>query len=189
MKSLQECILEHIQINKDDLAVIGSRFEPRELKKGKYFLNSGNICREMAFIESGYMRMFDLVDGKEITPWIGSRGSFITSLSSFIFETPNQWNLQAVTDCSLLVISRKDHFELLKCLPKWMEFDNLLLATAFATLEQNMFAHLHTTAQQRFENLFQSNPAMFNHVPLQYIATMLGVTPETLSRLRNKQRD
>ncbi|MEM8969661.1 MAG: cyclic nucleotide-binding protein, partial [Bacteroidota bacterium] len=77
------------------------------------------------------------------------------------------------------------HFQLCKTQPKWLEFDNLLLAHSFALLEQSMFAQLHTTAQQRYEKLMQDDPTLFNQVPLQYIASMLGITPETLSRLRN----
>ena len=168
----------------EDLDTVVGKFERRQLKKGDYFLTSGTICREMAFIETGYLRMFNIADGKEITFWIGNDGRFITSLSSFVFESPNFWNIQAVTDCSLQVINRKDHFELCKQQAKWLEFDNVLLARSFALLEQSMFAHLHTTAQQRFEALLEENPSLFNHVPLQYIASMLGITPETLSRLR-----
>jgi len=138
----------------------------------------------MAFIESGYMRMYDIIEGKEITFWIGSRGKFITSLSSFIFETENIWNIQAITDCTLYVISRENHFELSKNQPKWVEFDNKLLAYSFALLEKNMFSQLHTTAKQRYLNLLQEEPALFLNVPLQYLASMLGITPESLSRLR-----
>lgn len=184
MKSIRECIKAHVEMGGEDLDTVVGKFERRQLKKGDYFLTSGTICREMAFIETGYLRMFNIADGKEITFWIGNDGRFITSLSSFVFESPNFWNIQAVTDCSLQVINRKDHFELCKQQAKWLEFDNVLLARSFALLEQSMFAHLHTTAQQRFEALLEENPSLFNHVPLQYIASMLGITPETLSRLR-----
>ena len=184
MKNLQNCIAEHIQIHPDDMAQIISSFHSRKLKKGELLLKSGLICREMAFIVSGYLRTYDLVNGKEITIWIGSAGSFITSLTSFIYEKINYWNIQAVTDCELMIITRKDHFELLKKNIKWLEFDNFLLTQAFTILEKNMFAQLHTTAKERYEALFEENPEIFNHVPLQYIASMLGITPETMSRLR-----
>ena len=82
------------------------------------------------------------------------------------------------------LISRQKHLELCKQQPKWLEFDNLLLAHSFALLEKSMFSQLHTTAQQRFENLLKEEPALFNKVPLQHIASMLGITPESLSRLR-----
>lgn len=161
-----------------------SVFEPLQLKKGEYFLESGKICHHMAFIASGYLRMYDIVDGKEITLWIGSQGKFITSLSSFVFETSNMWNIQAITDCTLYVIHREQHFKLNKEEPKWLEFDNILLANSFALLEQKMFSQLHTTAKQRFEHLLSEEPDLFKHVPLQYIASMIGIAPESLSRLR-----
>ena len=184
MKELQTCIAEHIQIHPDDMALILSRFQPKTLKKGDFLLKSRSICREMAFVRSGYLRTYDLVDGKEITIWIASTGSFITSLTSFIYEKINYWNIQAITDCELMVINRKDHFDLLQKNNKWLEFDNFLLTQAFTILERNMFAQLHTTSRERYEALFQENPEIFNHVPLQYIASMLGITPETMSRLR-----
>lgn len=138
----------------------------------------------MAFIESGYMRMYDIADGKEITLWIGSTGKFMTSLSSFVFQTSNNWNIQAITDCKLYVINRENHFNLNRIEPKWLEFDNFLLANSFALLEKKMFTQLHTTAKQRFHSLLDEDPELFKNVPLQYISSMLGITPESLSRLR-----
>ncbi|WP_062053278.1 Crp/Fnr family transcriptional regulator [Aquimarina longa] len=184
MELLKKCILDKIYIDNNSLNSIISSFEIKKIKKGDFFLESGKICRKMAFIESGYLRMYDIVEGKEITFWIGSSGKFITSLSSFIFKSENYWNIQALTDCTLCVISRDNHFSICKQQPKWLEFDNLLLAHSFALLERSMFAQLHTTAKQRFESLLNDEPTLFNNVPLQYIASMLGITPESLSRLR-----
>lgn len=186
MEQLRNCITNQINIDKKSLEAIVSAFETKTIKKGDFFLKSGKICRKMAFIKSGYLRMYNIADGKEITFWIGSNGKFITSLSSFIFESENFWNVQAVTNCTIFEISREKHFELCKQQPKWLEFDNLLLAHSFSLLEQSMFSQLHTTAQQRFESLFKDNPALFNNVPLQHIASMIGITPESLSRLRKK---
>ena len=98
MEQLKNCISSQIDIDKKSLELIVSFFEVQDLKKGTFFLESGKICRQMAFIESGYLRMYDIADGKEITLWIGSGGKFITSLSSFVFETENYWSIQALTD-------------------------------------------------------------------------------------------
>ncbi len=183
-KSLRECLLSEVNMDLGSLKTILEAFEPRELSQGEFLLKSGKICREMAFIDSGFLRMYDLVDGKEITLWIGSSGKFITSLSSFVFESENHWSIQALTKCRLYVITRDRHFKLCESEVKWLEFDNRLLAQSFALLEQRMFAHLHTTAKDRFQSLLAREPQLFNHVPLQYIASMLGITPESLSRLR-----
>jgi len=184
METLKNCISSQISIDKDSLDSIVSSFEPRTLKKGEFFLKSGIICRQMAFIDAGYLRMYDIADGKEITFWIGSKGKFITSLSSFIFESENHWNIQAITDCAMYVINRTDHFDLCEKHPKWLEFDNKLLAHSFTFLEKSMFAQLHTTANERFEALMKEDPQLFQNVPLQYIASLIGITPESLSRLR-----
>lgn len=185
MKKLYDCVSENISIPARELDKITERFRPRILEKGDYLLEAGKSCREMAYIESGYLRMYDVVDGDEITLWIGGEGRFITSLSSFMLEYPNYWNIQALTEARLQMIGREDHFKLLDRVPKWLEFDNLILTRAFSMLEQRLLTQLHTTARERYENLLEEDPEMFNHVPLQYIASMLGIKPETLSRLRN----
>ena len=184
MEKLKNCISSHVSIDKESTDDIIAAFKTIEIKKGDFFIKSGSLCRQMAFIENGYMRMYDIADGKEITLWIASQGKFITSLSSFIFETSNHWNIQAITDCTLHVINREDHFKLNKTQPKWLEFDNILLANSFALLERNMFSQLHTTAKQRYDQLLSEEPDLFKNAPLQHIASMIGVTPETLSRLR-----
>ena len=161
MKQLDECLLENVLIEPVQLQQIISKFTSRTLKKGDFLLKAGGRCQELVFIKQGYLRMFDFANGKEITLWIGNEGSFLTSLSSFIFQTPNMWNIQAVTDCELLVIHRTEHFQLLKKNPKWMEVDNLILAKAFTMLEQSMFAQLHTTAQQRYQI-----PVSYTHLTL-----------------------
>ncbi len=184
MKKLKSCILSQIDIDAHSLDNILAKFKSLHLAKGEYFVKEGKVCRQMAFIELGYMRMYDIVDGKEITLWIGSAGSFITSLSSFVFETVNNWNIQAISDCKLYVINRSDHFMLNKTEVRWLEFDNLLLANSYALLERRMFSQLHTTAKERFLSLMEDEPNLFNNVPLQYIASMIGIAPESLSRLR-----
>ena len=184
MNALKECISKTVAIDEERLKNISEVFEERELSKGTFFLESGKQCLEMAFIASGYLRMYNLIDGKEITLWIGGESRFITSVSSFELGTTNFWNIQAITDCTLYVISRNKHRDLCKTEPKWLEFDNVLLVHAFSMLEQKMFDQLHTTAIQRLEKLYKEDPKLFNEVPHHYIASMLGITPESLSRLR-----
>jgi CRP-like cAMP-binding protein len=184
MELLKDCISKQVSINTASLEKILTVFETVEIKKGDFFLQSGTVCKKMAFIVTGYLRMYDTVDGKEITLWIGSSGKFITSISSYVFLTNSLWNIQALTDCKLHVITKEKHLHLAETEPKWLEFDNLLLARSFALLEQGAFAHLHSTAQERYDELMKNEPELFLNVPHQHIASMLGIAPESLSRLR-----
>ena len=132
---LEAIIANQIAVDSENLQIIGKRFHRRQVKKGQLLLEAGKRCTEMYFVGTGYLRVYSLVDGMETTLWIGPQGTFITALASFIFEEPNKWNISAVTNCTLSVITRKDHFELLQLCPKWMEFDIALLSRSFAMLE------------------------------------------------------
>lgn len=174
-----------ITFPKDELADILSHFHVRHLAKGELWLRTGEVCEYLAFINQGVMRMYHDIDGSEVTQWLTAENTFITAVSSFVFRTPSRWYINAVTDCSVLVISHA-HFELLKKYSKWLEFDSMALANAFALLEERMFFQLSMSADERYMQLMQNTPSLLNRVPLQYIASMLGITPETLSRLRKK---
>jgi CRP-like cAMP-binding protein len=186
MIELSAVLSAELSISPQEVSLICDTFERRSLPKNETLLEAGKRCTEMYFVKSGYLRVYSLSRGMETTLWIAGGGAFITSLSSFIFEMPNNWYIQTVTDCELEVIGRQDHFELLKTCPKWMEFDIILLSKSFAMLEERMFHHLYTTTTERVEKLQKSQPGLFQYVPLQYIASLLGMTPETLSRIRKK---
>ncbi len=185
-KALLSCIEERIHLPAKTQEAIQECFHPRSLRNGEYLVEAGERCRELAFVQEGVLRTYNLAEGEEVTLWLASEKKFATSVSSFVFGTQSRWHVQAVTDCELLLISREDHFQLLEEHPAWMEFDNLALANAYAFLEDRMFAHLYTTARERYQELMEKDPELFNRVPLQYIASMLGVRPETLSRLRSE---
>ena len=91
-----------------------------------------------------------------------------------------------MTDCELYVIDRKDYQNLIKVIPRWTELEKLFIARCFAVLEDRVASHLSMTAEERYNQLFQFNKELFNLVPLQYLASMLGMTPETFSRIRKK---
>lgn len=189
MRELEQYIKSYFGVvETGDLNTIVSFFEAKTIKKGDFLLKSGNRCNELTFVHSGLLRMFAATDSKEVTQWISTNGYFTGDLSSFIFGTPSNLSIQALVDAEISTIS-KDHYNQLGILlPKWHEFEKLFIARCFITLEQRIFNHLSMTAEERYQAFFEQNPALFNQVPLQYIASMLGMTPETFSRIRKKQR-
>jgi len=187
MHELATYIKGYFPVAEDELAAIAAEFKPLELAKGDYFLKQGRYCDRMAFITSGLMRIYREVEGKEVTQWISSQGYFVTDLASFVFQSPGRWNIQALTDCSLYSIDHNSYQNLGQTIPKWQELDKLFVAKCFAMMEERIFGHLYMTAEERYHRLLAESPELFNQVPLQYLASMIGMTPETLSRLRSKQ--
>lgn len=174
-------------ISDDDLKKIVSLFKLTSIKKGEYFLKAGKQCDKLSFIQSGILRIFIEAEDKEVTQWISTPGFFITDVSSLIFQNPARFTIQALTDAEMLTITRDDYNRINNLIPLWHQFERNFLALYFIMMENRIFSHLSMTSEERYHRFFESNKELFNQVPLQYIASMLGMTPETFSRIRKKQ--
>jgi len=187
MTDLQQYIQTYFDVKNDALETIASRFHYKPVSKGYYLLKQGRQCNQLSFIQSGLIRIYTTVGDKEVTQWISTTGYFVTDLASFVFNTPARWNIQALTDCELYTIEKSDYNDLGNVLPEWHQLEKLFIAKCFIILEERVNSHLFMTAEERYNKLFELQPDLFNNVPLQYLASMLGMTPETMSRLRKKQ--
>lgn len=183
---LELYLIENFGLSPNDAAIVEESFIPLHLKKGEFFSHAQSRCSKLAFLKSGYLRMFVQLHNKEITQWIVTPNYFVTDLASFVFQTPSRWEIQALEDCELLYIERDQYEQLIKRIPRWPEFDRLFIARCFVFLEERVFSFLSLSAEERYQQLFQQNKEIFNKIPLQYLASMLGMSPETLSRMRNK---
>lgn len=187
MTELQQYIKSYFGVVKqEELEIIGSLFKSTTLSKDECFLKTGQRCDQLSFIQSGLLRIYVSADKKEVTQWISTKGNFITDLSSLVFGGPSRWNIQALTDVKLYTIKRTDYIRIGEQVPKWHELEKLFIAKCFTMLEDRIFSHLSMTAEERYLFFFENNKELFNQVPLQYIASMLGMTPETFSRIRKK---
>ena len=186
MHQLTEYIRTSFDTELSEANIISSYFHPELLRKGDFFLRSGRPCDRMAVVATGLIRIFLQMEDREVTQWISSKNYFTTDLSSFMFHKPARWNMQALEESEIWVIHTDDYQKLATVVPRWKAFENLLLIHCFVTLEERIFSHLYMTAEERFQHLLIQQPELFNQVPLQYLASMLGMTPETLSRMRKK---
>lgn len=187
MTPLEQNIKQYFgEISKDELKTVSSMFKPEMIRKGDYFLKTGKDCDKLSFVRSGYLRIFVETGKKDVTQWISAKDSFITDLSGFIFEQPARWNIQALADTEIYTLHKRDYQQLETLVPQWPVLEKLFIAKCFTVLEDRIFTHLSMTAEERYQFFFERNKELFNQVPLQYIASMLGMTPETFSRVRNK---
>ncbi|WP_425639638.1 Crp/Fnr family transcriptional regulator [Algoriphagus yeomjeoni] len=188
MTELEQNIKSYFGVMPEDsLQVVSSHFHLETLKKGDYFLKTGKPCNKLSFIKSGLLRVYKQTESKEVTQWISTQGYFVTDLSSLLFQSPARWTIEALTDAELYTISGTAYRSIGSLVPNWHELEKLFIAKCFTFLEDRIFTHLSMTAEERYAHFFEHNKELFNQVPLQYIASMLGMTPETFSRIRNKQ--
>lgn len=184
MTELEKYIQTYFGVSDSDLIKISSFFHLTTIKKGDFFLKAERYSDRLAFVQTGILREFLFVGDKEITKWISTKGYFAVDLSSFLFGKTARWNIQALTDCELYIIDKKEYQKIKQIIPTWAELEKLFLAKCFTVLEDRIVTQISMTAEERYNQLFQFNKELFNQVPLQYLASMLGMTPETLSRLR-----
>ncbi len=174
-------------INPNELTLLSNLFTPQKVARNEYLLHTGEACNFLSFIQKGIIRVYVITeDGKEVTQWISTEGYFMTDLSSLVFNTPARWNIQALVDTELYTINKKAYLEIGKIIPQWHELEKLFIARCFTILEDRIFSHLSMSAEERYHFFFEHNRELFNQVPLQYIASMLGMSAETFSRIRKK---
>ncbi|MCX6234008.1 MAG: Crp/Fnr family transcriptional regulator [Bacteroidetes bacterium] len=161
-------------------------FGIRHLKKGDYFVEADKTCRYFGFIAKGLMRAYLLLDGDEVTTCFCSENTFATSTTSFITQTPSSVSIQAMEDTVLLTISWDHLHQLYKQYPFWMKVGMIIIEKEFMSLECQRQCYDTQAAEDRYMLLMKENPGIVNRIPLQYIASYLGITPETLSRIRKR---
>jgi CRP-like cAMP-binding protein len=186
MTELEKYIETNFGVGIDDLTKISTFFKPITLSKGDFYLKAGKYSNRLGFVQSGIIREFVAVGNKDVTKWISTKGYFAVDIYSFYFQQPARWNIQALTDCELYVIDISDYQKIGQLIPRWTELEKLFIAKCFAVLEDRVVQHISLSAEERYIQLFNFNKELFNQVPLQFIASMLGMAPETLSRLRKK---
>lgn len=187
MTELELYINSYFGVAQEDILKISSFFHLTNLKKGEYFLKSGHVCNKLSFHKTGIIRVYVTTEEKEVTQWISTKGYFVTDLSGIIFNKSSRYNIQALTDCELYTIDQNDYKNIGHVIPQWMELEKLFIARCFIYMEERIFSLLSLSTEERYKWLFEQQRDLFNQVPLQYIASMLGMTPETLSRIRKKQ--
>jgi CRP-like cAMP-binding protein len=185
-EALNRYLVANSHLTQQERNVVLDCFSEFKIRKNDFLISKGEVCRNLAFVNKGILRIINEVNEIESTVQLVFQDSFTTSLSSFAYQIPSIWSIQALTDCDLLVIDRENHFKLVNDIKNWLEVDNVLLLNAYTDLESTLFSNHHLSAEKRFNKLFSERPEIFNQIPLKYIASSLGITPETLSRLRKK---
>ncbi len=171
-------------LSKESKKELSSYLYSKKIKKGDFLLNYGEVCKDIYFVNKGFLRIFYYKNGKNITEWFTNEKHFCFSINSYFEETPSNLIIEALEDSEIVFLS-KEGLEKLRKIN--IEIANMMIAFFSNSLifsQKRMESLQFETAKQRYNNLFRDQPEIFNKVPLQYIASFLGITKETLSRIR-----
>ncbi|MCQ0110885.1 Crp/Fnr family transcriptional regulator [Zhouia amylolytica] len=172
---------------KDETAILAA-FEPARVKKKKDLLVSGEICDYLYFITQGCLRSFYTDEkGVEHIYQIRMDNNWISDLESFFSQQPSKYNIEAIEDSHLLRISHERFEQLLIEIPQLERYFRILFQKAYINALSRLNATMWETAMDRYSEMLKEHPEVFKRVPLVYIASYLGITPESLSRIRRQK--
>lgn len=158
--------------------------EQFSFKKNEEILRNGKVCNHLYFINQGLMRGYYLLENKEVTNWLATENDFCTSYYSFISRTPSYETLECTEKCEVEAISYVTLNKVYGMFPETERVGRLILEDYYSRLEERLISIQFKSAKERYEVLFRNRPQLLNRAPLGHLASYLGITQETLSRIR-----
>lgn len=171
--------------NEANDALVGC-FEEKIFVKGDFLLKENQVCRNLYFLQLGALRGYYQLDGKEITHWFAFENAFVTSFHSFITGKPSVENLQFLEGSVLWSISKEKLEQLYNQYHEIERLVRIVYERYYILLEERYVNGHFKTAWERYQDLLNNAPHILERVPLGYISSYLGITQETLSRVRKQ---
>jgi len=176
-------------ISDSEFARLTAHFQRRTLKRKEHFYRQGAVCRAVGFINKGCMRNYHLEeDGEEYIVNFAFEEWWVADLQSFYLEIPSMFNVQALEDCELLVSSKREFETAVARIAPFGEFYRAKISRAYTTSTLNIVFERSETAEERYNKLLARTPWIVDRIPQRYLASYLGIKPQSLSRIRKKNR-
>lgn len=180
-------IRQKIEITDKEEEICRSLFIPKKLRKRQYLLQQGDVSKYTAFVEKGLLRSYAIDDkGSELIMQFAPEGWWIGDMYSSITGEPAEHSIDAIEDSELLLITNQAREELLKQAPVFERFFRLLLQNSFIAMQRRLRGNIIQTAEEKYKNFIRLYPNIAQRVPQHNIASYLGITPESLSRIRKQ---
>lgn len=178
-------INERISLTESEQELFTSYLKPKKLRKRQFLLQEGDVCKHSAFVEKGMLRSYSVDEkGNERILQFAPEGWHIADLYSFITGEPSSLNIEALEDSELVLISNTSIVELRKTIPKFLEFSFIQMQNAYVALQRRLFDMVNLSTEEKYTKLLEKYPDIVQRVPQHMIASYLGLTAETLSRVR-----
>lgn len=184
---LFESITEKVSITEEEFEFCKTLFLPKRLRKRQYLLQEGDVCKYTAFVERGVLRSYKVDEkGNDHILQFAFEGWWMADLYSFMTKEPSLFNIDAVEDCELLLINEESWDTMLSQVPALERYFRILVQNNLITTQRRLLGAFSETAEAKYLKLMDTFPESFQRVPQHMLASYLGITRETLSRIRNQ---
>jgi len=172
--------------NDSELEIIMPYFENKEFKKKTILLNVGTVSNEVFYIINGCIRLYCEKGGEELSTYFFTENMFAGSYDSFIARKPSKVAIETLEECEVLILTHESQENLYKVFPKMNEFIRKALEARFVLLHDLFISYLLNSPEERYLTLLKERPELLQRIPQHQIASFLGITPVSLSRIRNR---
>lgn len=184
---MQNFLRSYQLFSEAEIESLGPYLRFRRLEKGDYLIKAGKICTEIAFVQSGLLRSYYTKDdGEEITYCFTFENTLMTAYSSLITGLPSPENIQTLMPTELWVLQKRDLETLAHQSINWVLLQKHLAEQQYVELEKRIFSYQKEKASERYQDLLLAQPHYLQQIPLQYLASYLGITRRHLSRIRRE---
>ncbi|MEJ2901486.1 Crp/Fnr family transcriptional regulator [Pedobacter panaciterrae] len=176
-----------IPLSREEKQLVAELFKPRLYRKRQYVLQEGDVCSIFNFVVRGCLRMYKIDDkGNTHIIQFATENWWLMDIGSFHGKEPSELNIDAIEDTMVLHISYNDLINLYTKGPKFNLIFRVLIENSFVSLQKRLLQNISSTAEERYLSFMQDYSHLNNRLPQVQIASFIGITPEFLSRLRNK---
>jgi len=189
MEALINYLLQFGNLNKQQIDLIKNKAVFKEIKKDEYYQEAGKIPREIIFLTEGIMRVCYFNNkGDEVTKYFIEENNFLADINSYNQEIPSTEYVQAITDCSYFSLSKNAMKELSMTIIEWDNIVAKITAKGLADKVNKISPMMTEDAKERYLSFLEKFPKLVNRIPLSYLASYLGITQSSLSRIRQNIR-
>lgn len=185
-KQLKILLEEQVPISTTDWEYILSKLQLKNVKKGTSLTTEGLVEQNLYFLHQGICRLFYEKEDRDITINFGFPKGFISSYSSFLTEKPSQFILEALTDCEVLIIPKSELEQIYKHTKCGQQLGRIFSEQFFLYLSERETSFMLNSPTERYLALFEEHPRLVQEIPLKFLASYIGITPQALSRIRAK---
>jgi len=172
--------------NDSELEIIMPYFENKEFKKKTILLNVGTVSNEVFYIINGCIRLYCEKGGEELSTYFFTENMFAGSYDSFLSRKPSKVAIETLEECEVLILTHESQENLYKVFPKMNEFIRKAIELRFVLLHDLFISYLLNSPEERYLTLLKERPELLQRIPQRQIASFLGITPVSLSRIRNR---